>query len=137
MRPSRLVGATWWLLIIAPALMFAEEVSTLHAASPDEACCGLGPGLALALVACILALATLVRLLFTWERLAPARRTDALIVGLGTLPFVFLLIGMQSLVGYTNRHDVTAWSYVGAIGATALAIALAWFGRRRFHHSVE
>jgi hypothetical protein len=132
-RRWRLVGAIWWLLIIAPALMLAEQWSTLHAASADEACCGLGPALALALVACVLALAALGRLAFAWRRTQRPQRIDALIAGVGTLPFVVLLAGMQSLLGWSNRHEVTPWSYAGAIGATVVAIALAAFGRRRFH----
>ncbi|HEX2780164.1 MAG TPA: hypothetical protein VHM30_11740 [Gemmatimonadaceae bacterium] len=118
----RWVGAAWWLLIVAPAVQLAETIDVgLTAHSADEACCGLGPGMALLLVAFATCLVILVRALIRWRRTPRPERLEELAVGLAAIPMVLV-------AGYTS--DPVSWprarSASAGVFAQSIAIVVAW-----------
>lgn len=103
-------------MLVAPAIQLAETIDVgLTAHSADEACCGLGPGLALLLAAFIVSLAILVRVLVRWRRTARPERIEELVVGVAAIPMVLV-------AGYTS--DLVAWPRTRTASTSAFVVAI-------------
>ena len=118
---SRLVGALWWLLIAAPPVSLAIQVSTGYMAhSPDEAS-GLGPDALLVLLAVLLAFVGLVRTVVRWRRSGRAARIEALGAAFAVIPLVVVVGAIAELVGWPRTRTASPLHF-----AAAVLVVLAW-----------
>lgn len=132
MRRHRLVAVAWWLLLLAPAVQLAETIEVgLTAHSPDEACCGLGPGLLLVLLAFGAALVILVRVLLHWRRTPGPQRIEEVVVGVAAIPMVLVAGYTSDLVSWPRTRTASTGAFVQAITIVAAWAVIVVLVRRR------
>lgn len=128
----RLARAEWWLLLLAPAVQLAETIDVgLTAHSADEACCGVGPGLLLLLVAFTFALVILVRVLIRWRRTARSQRIEEVVLGVAAIPMVLVAGYTSDLVSWPRTRTASRGAFVQAITIVAAWAVIVLLARRR------